>query len=97
MGFKEVERNAGNVLNQKVHSFTDLQNDKYDLLINCSGLGSRQLCNDNKIVPIRGQVYKVHAPWIKMAFYADDDTYVIPRFHSVSLETCSNFDNYSME
>lgn len=92
---EKFKQNGGTVLNQKLNSFSELP--KCDLVINCTGLGSRHLCNDYKIVPIRGQVFKVHAPWIKMAFYADDDTYVIPGFRSVSLGTCSNFDNYNLE
>lgn len=31
----------------------------YDLIMNCSGFGARELCNDRHMVPIRGQVTKV--------------------------------------
>lgn len=94
---EKFKNNGGTIKHQHLQSFADLDNSNYDIIINCSGLGSRHLCNDSKIVPVRGQVFKVHAPWIKMAFYADDDTYVIPGFRSVSLGTCSNFDNYNMD
>ncbi|RXG58574.1 D-amino-acid oxidase [Armadillidium vulgare] len=30
------------------------------------------------MIPVRGQVYKVYAPWIKEALYLDSDTYIIP-------------------
>ncbi|XP_063701279.1 D-aspartate oxidase-like [Culicoides brevitarsis] len=94
---KKFKQNGGKTHKMVLKSFSELQNDSYDVVINCAGLGSRFLCNDTNIVPIRGQVYKVHAPWIKMAFYADDDTYAIPGCRSVSLGTCSNFDNYNTE
>lgn len=60
------------------------------------GLGSAQLCNDRMLVPIRGQVIKVAAPWIKMAYYADYDTYIVPGFTGVTLGGCRNFDSYDL-
>ena len=36
-------------------------------------MGSRDLCNDLDVVPIKGQVIKVQAPWIKH-FTAVNDT-----------------------
>ncbi|XP_051155898.1 D-aspartate oxidase [Leptopilina boulardi] len=56
---------------------------EYDLIINCSGFGARELCNDRHMVPIRGQVTKVKAPWIKTFFYGENDTYIIPGFNGV--------------
>ena len=50
----------------------------YDVIINCTGLGAQKLCNDINLSPIRGQVIRVKAPWIKFAAYADNDTYIIP-------------------
>jgi D-aspartate oxidase len=45
-----------------------------------TGMGAKKLCNDYKLVPIRGQVLKVDAPWLKMAYYAEYDTYILPGF-----------------
>lgn len=50
--------NGGKFFNSKLNSFTDLPA-QYDLVINCTGLGAKFLCNDHKIVPMRGQVLKV--------------------------------------
>lgn len=55
---------------------------------------AKRLCNDRKLVPIRGQVLKVSAPWLKMAYYADYDTYIVPGFSGVTLGGCRNFDSY---
>lgn len=41
-------------------------------------MGARKLCNDHNVIPIRGQVIKVLAPWIKSTFYDELDTYIIP-------------------
>nr|CAI5819956.1 unnamed protein product [Callosobruchus analis] len=66
----------------------------YDVLVNCTGLGAKYLCNDNKLVAIRGQVIKVEAPWIRTFFYGDYDTYIIPGFNSVTLGGCRQYDSY---
>lgn len=42
-------------IQKKIHSFRELF-DQTDLIINCSGLGSRELANDPTIRPARGQV-----------------------------------------
>lgn len=50
------------------------------------------------MVPIRGQVVKVHAPWIKTAFYADYDTYIIPGFNgAVTLGGTRQYESYNMQ
>lgn len=51
---------------------------KCDVLVNCSGFGSRDLLGDNHVLPSRGQIVRVRAPWIKHWVYTDDVTYVIP-------------------
>ncbi|XP_033231196.1 D-aspartate oxidase [Belonocnema kinseyi] len=73
----------GTVLVEKtVNSLKEITKN-FDLVINCSGLGARELCNDRHLVPIRGQVTKVKAPWIKTFFYGENDTYIIPGFNGI--------------
>ena len=33
--------------------------DKYDVVVNCAGLGNYELLNDKKMYPVRGQVLRV--------------------------------------
>ncbi|KRT83819.1 FAD dependent oxidoreductase, partial [Oryctes borbonicus] len=87
---------GGKFLDYKLESFADLPS-KYDLIVNCTGLGAKFLLNDHKIVPMRGQVLKVKAPWIKTFFYADYDTYIIPGFGSVTLGGCRQYDSYNLD
>ncbi len=53
------------------------------LVVNCTGLGARTLCDDEALYPIRGQVVRVSNPGLDRAL--DDDhgplalTYIIPR------------------
>ena len=42
----------------KIESLNDLGR-RYDVTINCTGLGAKFLCDDHKLVPLRGQVMKV--------------------------------------
>ncbi|CAL4092854.1 unnamed protein product [Meganyctiphanes norvegica] len=92
---KKFESQGGVIIEQKVNSFEELSN--YDLVCNCSGFGARELCGDTLVTPIRGQVFKVSAPWIKEFFYADYDTYIIPGFESVTLGGCRGFDSWNEE
>ena len=50
----------------------------FDAVMNCTGFGAKSLCKDPKMLPIRGQVFKVKAPWCKMVVYGDSEAYIIP-------------------
>ena len=54
-----------------------------DAVINCSGLGARELCGDRDLVPVRGQVVAVRAEGIREGISYEGDPerirYVYPR------------------
>lgn len=50
---------GGEVRKRKIHTLCELIDDEYDLIINCSGFGARELVGDNAVVSIRGQVVRV--------------------------------------
>lgn len=54
-----IKQAGGKVVRQHVKSLSELDK-KYDAVINCTGLGAKKLVGDYKLVPIRGQVFKVH-------------------------------------
>jgi glycine/D-amino acid oxidase-like deaminating enzyme len=57
-----------------------------DILINCTGLhGARDIFGDESVYPIRGQVIRVVAPWIKQYYNIDGANYIIPNIDSVVL------------
>ncbi|XP_068624295.1 D-aspartate oxidase [Battus philenor] len=94
---KQFIDNGGKIIVKKIDSFTSLP-DKYDLVFNCTGLGAKLLCNDHDLVPMRGQIIRVKAPWLKSAFYGDYDTYVIPGFDGIAtLGGVRQYDSYNME
>ena len=49
--------NKVKVKRAKVDNWSELSD--FDYVFNCTGLGAKWLCNDDQVVPIRGQVYKV--------------------------------------
>lgn len=88
---------GGKIVGHEIETFNELHG-KFDVIVNSTGLGAKSLCGDNMLVPIRGQVLKVAAPWLKMAFYADYDTYVVPGLNGqATLGGCRNYDSYCME
>ncbi|CAH1108643.1 unnamed protein product [Psylliodes chrysocephalus] len=92
---EKFKADGGTVIHQRVDSLPSL-GEKYDIVVNCAGLGSQTLCNDDELVPVRGQVIKVDAPWLKMFFYADSSTYIIPGFKSVTLGGCRELGSYDL-
>lgn len=95
---KQQLQARGAVLKQrKLNSLNELIGE-FDLIMNCTGLGARNLCNDKRLVSLRGQVLKVKAPWIKTFFYGELDTYIIPSFNGVvTLGGSRNFDSENMK
>ncbi|XP_046652866.1 D-aspartate oxidase-like [Daphnia pulicaria] len=91
----KFERLGGKIVKKTINSFQDVED--YDLVINCTGFGAKKLCVDHDLVPIRGQVFKVKAPWVKMFFYGDYDTYIIPGIEYVTLGGCRQFDSFKEE
>ena len=56
-----------------------------DVVVNCSGLGSRLLAADPTVTPVRGQVVLVRQVGLERWFLesADPPTYVVPRAHDI--------------
>ena len=46
---------GGVLMQERIEHLSDLSGN-CDVTVNCSGLGSRWLCQDNSVLPIRGQV-----------------------------------------
>lgn len=83
--FCRLKANGVQMYTRKVADLWELHSE-YNIIVNCSGIGAHQLVGDEKLLPVRGQVLKVHAPWVKN-FIRDGDglTYIYPGIHSVTL------------
>ena len=57
-----------------------------DLVVNCTGLGARDLCHDQELFGVRGQIIVVEASDVsEFRFDEATVTYIIPRLHDVVL------------
>ena len=50
--------NKGVVISKRLQSLDEIASD-YDVIINCTGLGAKQLVNDQSMHPIRGHIFRV--------------------------------------
>lgn len=78
---------GGGVETHHVDSFADLQGS--EPVINCCGLGARELCNDAALHPIRGQLVHVDNPGLDHVLLDEHDgggiAYAVPRGDHVVL------------
>uniref|UniRef100_A0A2I3LK06 D-aspartate oxidase n=1 Tax=Papio anubis TaxID=9555 RepID=A0A2I3LK06_PAPAN len=80
-----IKGSGGWMLTRRIDDLWELY-PSFDIVVNCSGLGSRQLAGDSKIFPVRGQVLQVQAPWVEH-FIRDGSglTYIYPGTSHVTL------------
>jgi D-amino-acid oxidase len=71
------------------------------VVVNCSGLGARELAGDRLLVPVRGQVVHVEqtgiAEWLLDQSDPERPLYVVPREHDVVLGGTAQEDAEDME
>ncbi|XP_003978580.2 D-aspartate oxidase [Takifugu rubripes] len=94
---KRLRKAGGNMEQRKVRSLQELSH-SYDVIVNCSGLGSKTLVGDDGMYPIRGQVLKMEAPWLKN-FIRDGDgkTYIYPGIHSATVGGTRQEEDWRLE
>lgn len=83
--FKRFTAAGGKFIQRRINSIEKLADEEnYDIVINCTGLGAKKLVNDNDLKPVRGQVIRVEAPWIYEVLLDDSNVgnYVIPKYDS---------------
>ncbi|OWA53166.1 D-aspartate oxidase [Hypsibius exemplaris] len=93
---KQFLANNGSFLRQKLDSLADLVG-QFDVVVNCSGLGARTLVGDKSVYPIRGQVARLNAPWLKHFYHVEHDIYMLPNRDAVVVGGCRQENNWSTE
>ncbi len=74
-----LEQNGVNFIQKEISSFDEIK-EIHELVINCTALGARKLCNDLSVIPVRGQVALL-SPNTSLPIYLDNEEplYVVPR------------------
>ena len=70
------------VTGKKVEDLGKIANQfRADVIFNCTGVWASQLTKDESMAPLRGQVMRVKAPWIKEVIMddLDDGNYIISK------------------
>lgn len=61
---------GGKFVRAEFHSLADIAHLKERVVINCTGYGARDLCRDNSIVPVRGQIgWLIPQPEVNYGFF----------------------------
>ncbi len=73
-------REQGAALVEKEISSLHTLQETFDIVVNCSALGARTLCNDDTVIPVRGQVALLE-PGYPDYIFIDNQTpsYIVPR------------------
>jgi D-amino-acid oxidase len=75
---RQLEIKGVSFRQKEITGFSELAT--YDVIINCSGLGARTLCNDEQLIPYRGQVALL-SPKQGLPIFLDNEKpqYIVPR------------------
>lgn len=80
---------SGGTVQQRTLSSLDEVSAEAQVIVNCVGLGARDLVGDTSMQPIRGQIVRVRNPGLERFVLDEDnpggDTYIVPRSHDCIL------------
>jgi D-amino-acid oxidase len=80
---RRVRALGGEIVTRRVTALAELSEAGVDALVNCPGLGARELVGDLSVYPVRGQIVRVTNPGITMSvrdeFHPAGRAYVHPR------------------
>lgn len=97
---EEFKRLGGRIIQKEIK---DIQEAfvEYNLVINCTGLGSRELFNDNKIYPVRGQMIKIKPTGFNEVVVDDDGPnnlcLTVPRVNDIMLGGTAQVNDWNTE
>ncbi|XP_072170296.1 D-aspartate oxidase-like isoform X2 [Diadema setosum] len=97
---ERFQKNGGVVMQRRISSFAELSG-QYDVVVNCTGVWSRFLANDDSVRPVRGQVMRLRAPYLQHSLvfcYGDDrESYLFPWQDDVTLGGTAQVDRWDTE
>lgn len=94
-------KDLGGELIQKTIENIEQAFSEFEIVVNCTGLGSRKLFNDNSIYPVRGQVVRVKPNGFNKVI-ADNEgpnglCYIIPRVNDIILGGTHQANDWNLE
>jgi D-amino-acid oxidase len=79
---QRLESGSGMIEQRELQSIEEAASE-CDLVVNCAGLGSRDLVDDQQLFPIRGQIVRVQNPGLTRVIFDEEHpdgvTYIVPR------------------
>ncbi len=63
----QVRERGGEIVRQQVGDLAELARDGVDAVVDCPGLGARELVGDLSVYPVRGQIVRVRNPGVTMS------------------------------
>lgn len=90
----------GTVIQKEIKDIQEALQD-YELVVNCTGLGSRELFSDDKIYPVRGQMIKIKATGFDQVVVDDDGPnnlcLTVPRVNDIMLGGTTQVNDWNIE
>ena len=89
---------GGNLEKKRISSFDEIL-PLFAVIINCTGLDSGALLDDDEVYPVRGQIIRVKAPLTEMHLDQQIESlaYIVPRSEDVVLGGVAQQGNWSLE
>jgi D-amino-acid oxidase len=76
---EQLQNQGVNIIERQVKDLYTLQ-EQYDVVINCTALGARELCNDENVIPVRGQIVLLEPGYPDKIFLDNHlPSYIVPR------------------
>jgi len=92
--YRDLETGGVRFVRKKLESLSDIARLSQSVIVNCTGLGSRELFNDTNMFSIKGQLVRLR-PQSNLNYLFSGDGYVFPRTDAVLVggSTECNVDN----
>jgi D-amino-acid oxidase len=87
-------------LDKRITSIKDLYTEDV-VIVNCSGLGAYEVCDDKDVYPIRGQIVRTTNPGLSRCYHyestTNEITYIVPRTEDCILGGTAEEHNWNTE